>query len=65
MLTGSENVDTPNNLITRRQTRFRVFNSAGTLLCQTDFATGMPNGFLTSAFDLKAMAGTCSTVALT
>lgn len=65
MLTGSENVDTPNNLITRRQTRFRVFNSAGTLLCQTDFATGMPNGFLTSAFDLKTMAGTCSTVALT
>ncbi len=65
MLTGAENVNTPNNLITRRQTRFRVFNSAGTLLCQTDFATGMPNGFLTSAFDLKAMAGTCSTVALT
>lgn len=65
MLTGAENVNTPNNLITKRQTRFRLYNSAGALLCQTDFVTGMPNGSLTSSFDLKSMPGTCSTTSLT
>lgn len=64
MLTGSESNETPNNLITNRQTRLRLFTSGTVPICQTDFVTGMPNGGMTSSFDLKAMPGTCSTTAI-
>ncbi len=61
MLTGTENVDTPNNLIRNRQSRFTVRRADGTEICRSDFVTGMPNGGLTSSFDLKELPGTCST----
>jgi type II secretory pathway pseudopilin PulG len=64
MLTGTENVLTPNNLITNRQTRFRLAPASGGPICQTDFVAGMPNGGLTSSFDLKRMPGSCSTTAI-
>ena len=59
MLTGTE-TGTPNNLITDRETRFVVYRANGALLCDTSWTDGMPNGDLTSTFDLKTMAGTCS-----
>ena len=60
MLTGTENVETPNNLITNRQTRFRLFPAASGELCRTDWVTGMPNAGMTSSFDLKSLPGMCS-----
>lgn len=62
MLTGSESTLTPNNLITNRRTRFRLISTTGNApICVTNFVTGMPNGGLSSSFDLKTMPGTCST----
>lgn len=60
MLTGSENTNTPNNLITRRQTRITLFGSSGGPICSTGWVRGTPNGDLTSSFDLKEL-GTCRT----
>ena len=59
MLTGTE-PGTPNNLITDRETRFVVYRQNNALLCDTEWTDGMPNGELTSSFDLKTMPGTCA-----
>ncbi len=61
MLTGTEGT-TPNNLIGSRRSRFTV-HSATNQICSTDWVTGMPNGNVTSSFDLKQMPGTCRTTA--
>jgi hypothetical protein len=61
MLTANESDTTPNNLIRSRQSRFTVTDSAGTRLCQTSWTAGMPNGRLTSTFDLMALPGCAST----
>ena len=57
MLTGTEG-NTPNNLIGSRRSRFTVHSTTGEL-CRTDWVTGMPNGNVTSSFDLKQLPGTC------
>lgn len=64
MLTGSESSATPNNLITNRQSRFLVYRSNNALVCETSWVTGMPNGNLTSSFDLKSLPGPCSTTTI-
>ncbi len=61
MLTGSENTLTPNNLIRNRATRFTLRRANNSKICDTQFVTGMPNGGLTSSFDLKELPGSCST----
>ena len=59
MLTGTEGT-TPNNLIGNRRSRFTVHSATG-VLCSTDWVTGMPNGNVTSSFDLKQLPGGCRT----
>lgn len=63
MLTGNED-STPNNFITARDSRFTVFPASGPQLCSTGWVAGIPNGGLTSSFDLKTLGG-CSTAAFT
>ena len=65
MLTGAESSSTPNNAITSRESRFEVYRSNGALLCATNWSRGMPNGGLTSSFDLKSLPGSCSAPATT
>ncbi len=60
MLTGAESSSTPNNAITARESRFELYRSNGALVCTTNWSRGMPNGGLTSSFDLRTLPGTCS-----
>lgn len=65
MLTGAESSQTPNNFIRDRRSQFFVLNAGGAELCRTNAVSGMPNGGLTSSFDLKALPGSCSSTSLT
>lgn len=65
MLTGAENSQTPNNFIRDRRSLFIVRAAGGAELCRTNWVTGMPNGGLTSSFDLKTLPGGCSSASLT
>ena len=64
MITGSEDqLYTPNNLLSKRSTRITVVSSTGSQICQTAFVRGVPNGGLTSSFDLLTMPGGSSACA--
>lgn len=60
LVTGSEPDNTQTNLISNRTTRVDIRrNSDNFLICSTGEMSGMPNGGLTSSFELRT--GSCAT----
>ena len=66
LVTGSEPDNTQTNFVSDRTTRVDVRRANGSLLCSTGEMSGVPNGGLTSSFELRtgACAGALSNEAV-